>query len=160
MIEPHTTRDVIATATAKVLAEYEPADETQYCESEKGPGAMSTPKETPVVNGLPIPTWSPYFQKTNGRWWFVVGDYEGHCSHLGLCLEVPTTQRRKLVVDFYRPIIAAVAEVAWRERADHPPLKNGKHDYADRSKPCQTCLAIKEANCAVTACREWGKETP
>ena len=98
---------------------------------------MTPPRETPYVDGLPIPTWDDHFQQAmpSGDWRF-----------LGLAITGGGSMISELIpIDgcgFLRKTIAAVAEVAWRKRAREAPVGD--------KVACHR---------AVRSCREWGERS-
>ena len=127
-------------------------------------------RETPIVDGLfPVPTWHPRFQyllltpgeEGKRRWCFrTADDMRGRFGWKAI---------EDLVGD-ERKDCAAVAEVAWRKKAEKADRSMKRYSRLLRKESAQTarwhrlweCYEERidrhhEAMLAVQACREWGE---
>ena len=122
---------------------------------------MTPTRKTPIVDGLPVPWWDlDLFELWNGEWWFRPPDIE--------IVIIDLRQPGK-----WRKTIAAVAELAWRKRAERWDSIRGKIEYhighvallftdgemRQLSRRGNAAIArYKEATRAVAACRKWGEK--
>ncbi len=133
-------------------------------------------RETPIVaKGLHVPMWDKHFVQRDGKWWFVIRGYVGGGIVVEVCLEPGTAAIGILKLLHYRTIIVAVAEVAWRKRAEgherictnlacrfllvvHEP---GGGDTARFLRTRKTRYKSQMTACyrAAAACREWGERS-
>lgn len=101
------------------------------------------------MSELPIPPNSKHFREFKDGWTFELG-----CAGLRYYL--------KNIATYWRPIIAAVAEVAWlreEERISNIPEAWARKKY-DSSPPeeRERARARLEARQNARACRAWGKD--
>ncbi len=124
-------------------------------------------RETPYVGGLPIPWWLQewFRQDEDGRWYFFLP--MRHWIYIDLS-EDPAAEGNAIppneTVFQWRLVIAGVAEVAWRGRAErYRMLMRIKGCFVgawrcDVSPSAECRKLIDESEPAVAACRKWGNE--